>query len=57
MKMQDRHIQIVNKNNSLDFDLILRVNDTGEKYTSIDIFDYTNQEIIQTIIIKDYSDE
>ena len=55
--MQDRHIQIVNKNNSLDFDLILRVNDTGEKYTSIDIFDYTNQEIIQTIIIKDYSDE
>ena len=31
MKMQDRHIQIVNKNNSLDFDLILRVNDTGEK--------------------------
>jgi len=51
--MQDRHIQIVNKNNSLDFDLILRVNSKLKKYTAIDIFDYTNQEIIQTIIIKE----
>lgn len=51
--MQDRHIQIVNKNNSLDFDIILRVNDKLKKYTVIDIFDYTNQEIIQTIKIKE----
>ncbi len=51
--MEDRHFQLVNKNDSLDFDLILRVNDTGEKYTSIDIFDYTNQEIIQTIKLKE----
>ena len=57
MKMQDRHIQIVNKNNSLDFDIILRVDSKLKKFTAVDIFDYTNQEIIQTIIIKDYSDE
>ena len=51
--MQDRHIQIVNKNNSLDFDIILRADSKRKKFTAIDIFDYTNQEIIQTIIIKD----
>tara|TARA_R110000824_G_scaffold25576_7_gene89050 strand:- start:170 stop:325 length:156 start_codon:yes stop_codon:yes gene_type:complete len=51
--MEDKHLQLVNKNNSLDFDIILRTDDSNNKYTSIDIFDYTNQEIVQTIKLKE----
>ena len=30
----------------LDYDIILRVNDNGTKYSSFDLFDYKNQKYL-----------
>jgi hypothetical protein len=40
--MEDKHIQFTL--DGKDYDLILRVDDEGKKYTAFDIFDYTSQE-------------
>ena len=45
-KMEDKHIQFFL--NGKDYDLILRVDDEGEEYTSFDIFDYEKQETVVT---------
>ena len=47
-RLEDRHIQLIQDKSLYDYDLILRTNDVGNKYTSFDIFDYKNQKIIFT---------
>ena len=50
--LEDQHIQMVLKDNDfgaeikqlLDFDLILRTNDSGTKYVGFEIFNYEKQE-------------
>ena len=36
----------MNKKIMLDYDIILRVNDNGTKYSSFDLFDYKNQKYL-----------
>ena len=50
--MEDKHIQFFL--NGKDYDLILRVDDEGEEYTSFDIFDYEKQE---TVVTEKYKQE
>ena len=40
--MEDKHIQFTL--DGKDYDLILRVDESGESYVSFDIFDYEQQE-------------
>jgi len=48
--LEDKHLQINLKDDEqkimLDYDIILRVNDNGTKYTSFDLFDYKNQKYL-----------
>ena len=53
---EDKHIQL-NLSEDVekimcDYDLILRVNDKGTKFTAFDIFDYANQNYIFTHKLK-----
>ena len=54
--MEDKHLQINLKDDEqkimLDYDIILRVNDNGTKYSSFDLFDYKNQKYLSTFRIK-----
>ena len=48
--LEDKHLQINLKDDEqkimLDYDIILRVNDNGTKYSSFDLFDYKNQKYL-----------
>nr|BAR15794.1 hypothetical protein [uncultured Mediterranean phage uvMED] len=48
--LEDKHIQVNLKDDEqkimLDYDIILRVNDNGTKYSSFDLFDYKNQKYL-----------
>ena len=46
--LEDKHIQLTQDKSLYDYDLILRTNDEGSKYTSFDIFNYKKQKIIFT---------
>jgi len=51
--LEDKHIQIDSDNKNIDLDIILRVNDKCTKYIAIDVFDYKQQNILQTIEIEE----
>jgi hypothetical protein len=44
--LEDKHIQI--ELNGQDYDLILRVDDEGQRFVAFDVFDYGSQETILT---------
>ena len=48
--LEDKHLQINLKDDEqkimLDYDIILRANNDGTKYSSFDLFDYKNQKYL-----------
>jgi len=51
--LEDKHCQVILKHEDdqvndilMDFDIILRTNDTRKKYVSFDIYDYKNHDLI-----------
>ncbi len=55
MKLETKHIQLNHEEFDdalLDYDLILRPNDKGNKYIIFDIYDYKNKDYIFSTYIN-----